>query len=69
MYALAVFLHLVQLDGTTPFLHFSSPVVHLEPLHPVVHKQELGALQVPPFGQDVDPKHKAETDNKISIHM
>ena len=41
---------------------FHSPVVHLEPLHPVVHKQELGALQVPPFGQDVDPKHTAETD-------
>ena len=41
---------------------FYSPVVHLEPLHPVVHEQELGALQVPPFGQDVDPKHKAETD-------
>ena len=59
MHALAVFLHLVHLDGTIPFY---SPVVHLEPLHPVVHKQELGALQVPPFGQDVDPKHKAETD-------
>ena len=39
-----------------------SPVLHLEPLHPVVHEQELGALQVPPFGQDVDPKHIAETD-------
>ena len=38
------------------------PVVRLESLHPVVHEQELGALQVPPFGQDVDPKHIAETD-------
>ena len=41
---------------------FHSPVVHLEPLHPVVHKQELGAVHVPPFRQDVDPKHTAETD-------
>ena len=37
------------------------PVVHLAPLHPVGHEQVFGAIQVPPFGQDVCPEHKAAT--------
>ena len=39
---------------------FPLPIVHLEPLHPVVHAQVFGAVQVPPFGQDVAPEHSAE---------
>ena len=54
--------NLCLLNAVYKTLTSHSPVVHLEPLHPVVHAQELGALQVPPFGQDVDPKHTAETD-------
>ena len=39
------------------------PVVHLTPLHPAEHAQVLGDIQVPPFGQDVTPKHNAEKQN------
>ena len=41
------------------------PVVHLAPVHPAVHVQELGALQLPPFGQDVDPEQRAKIQVKI----
>ena len=37
------------------------PIVHLAPLHPAGHAQVFGAIQVPPFRQDVAPKHSAET--------
>ena len=39
---------------------FIVPAVHVEPLHPAVHTQVLGAVHVPPFGQDVAPEHRAE---------
>ena len=37
------------------------PVVHLAPLHPAAQLQVFGAIQVPLFGQDVTPEHKAAT--------
>jgi len=36
------------------------PVVHLESVQPGVQTQLLGAVQLPPFGQDVDPEQRAE---------
>ena len=35
------------------------------PLHPAVHTQVLGAVQVPPFGQNVAPEHSAEMEMSI----
>ena len=47
-------------------IFFVVPVVHLEPLHAAVQIQVFGAVQIPPFGQDVTPEHSAET--KCSIN-
>lgn len=52
--------------GTLAIL--SVPVVHQVPVHPVAQLQELGAIHVPPFGHDVAPEHRAETQiRKIKI--
>ena len=42
------------------YYHVQIPVVHLEPVHPVLHVQVFIAVQLPSFEQDVDPQHKAE---------
>ena len=39
---------------------FPLPTVHLEPVHPAAHAQVFGAVQLPPFGQDVALEHRAE---------
>ena len=47
----------------------SVPVVHLVPVHPVAQLQELGAIHVPPFGHDVTPEHRAETQIKPKLNI
>ena len=47
----------------------SVPVVHLVPVHPVAQSQELGAIHVPPFGHDVAPEHRAETQIKSKLNI
>ena len=54
-------------DGTLAIL--SVPVVHLVPVHPVAQLQELGAIHVPPFGHDVAPEHRAETQMKSKVNI
>ena len=43
------------------------PVVHLVPVHPVAHLQVFGAIQVPPFEQEVNPQHSAETIDNYEL--
>ena len=42
------------------YIYIYVPVSHVDPVQPVVQSQVLGDLQVPPFGQDVDPEQRAE---------
>jgi len=53
--------------GTLALL--SVPAVHLVPVHPVAQLQELGAIHVPPFGHDVAPEHRAETQMKSKVNI
>ena len=39
----------------------------MEPVYPVSPLQVLGAIQVSPFGQDLDPQHGAETDDSYQL--
>ena len=59
---------LMQLFGWYVYMtnRYKVPVVHLAPLHPTWHAQVFGRVQLPPFGQDVCPKHKAETNSAMS---
>ena len=47
-------------------IYVKVPVVHLEPVHPAAHTQVFGLVQVPPFEQDVDLQHSAETDDNYA---
>ena len=44
------------------------PIVHLVPFHPSVQLQVFGAVQIPSFGQELDPQHSAERNVQYKLN-